>query len=86
MWKKYIKKNLIGISLALVLLILLMSKTNQVDYEVIDYDFYLTKDAFYAFVIEGRGVKKHNDLNDRDYLCGKRILVFKKEIDAASPT
>ncbi len=53
----------------------------KVDIDVLDYDFYLRDGQLYAFVIEGGGVLKHNDLNDMDYQCGKRILVYKGGCD-----
>ncbi len=50
---------------------------------VLDYDFYYSdyEKSLYAFLIEGEGVLKHNDLNDMDYQCGKRILVYKKYLE-----
>ncbi len=87
--KKTTKSKLIGISLFIVIFSLIavyyVGKLNA-DYYIIDYDFYLEKDTLYAFVIEGKGVVKHNDINGKDYICGKRIMVFKKEIIGNNPT
>ncbi len=88
-WKKTTKSKLIGISVLIVIIILFVicyvSELNS-DYYIVDYDFYLEKDTLYAFVIEGKGVVKHNDINDTDYLCGKRIMVFKMDTAGVTPT
>ncbi len=89
MLKKFLKPKLIGTSLFIIVIAYLAVfyiKTARPDYYIVDYDFYLADDALYAFVIEGEGVAKHNDINNKDYLCGKSIMVFKKTIDSESPT
>lgn len=74
--------NLIGKKFIFIFLIvfLLVSCKNISNYRVIDYDFYLSEDALYAFILEGEGVVKHNDLVDKDYYCAKNFRVFKKLI------
>ncbi len=72
------------ISIILFCLFLLTAcgeELNRVDIDVLDYDFYLRDGELFAFVVEGGGVLKHNDLNNMDYQCGKRILVYKGECE-----
>lgn len=55
------------------------------DYHIIDYDFYVKKGILYAFVIEGKGEENYNKISGKTYVCGKRVLVFKKDLDPPVP-
>ncbi len=48
--------------------------------EIIDYDFYYEDFTLYAFVIEEKGVIKHNEIYDKDFQCGKTLAVYKKRL------
>lgn len=68
-----------------VLLLLLLPIRMKKEYHVLDYDFYLRDGVLYAFVIEGEGVEKHNAINGKTYRCGKRVLVFKRNLEEPVP-
>ncbi len=83
------KRKLIGISIFIVVLLLSLAYLYRVgvgkeDYHIVDYDFYLDNTYLYAFVIEGDGVEKNNEINGKDYSCGKRVLVFRKSHESSA--
>ncbi len=87
MFKKTMKWKLIGISIfTLLVFSILMSSYGgkRGDYHIVDYDFYLDNTYLYAFVIEGDGVEKHNEINSKDYSCGNRVLVFRKSHESSA--
>ncbi len=75
--KKLIGKKYI---LTFILIFLLVSCENIPEYKIVDYDFYLSENTLYAFVLEGEGVIKYNDLIDKNYCCANYFKVFKMNV------
>lgn len=79
--KQSLDGSFLLIALFTIFLLFLLPISQREEYHIVDYDFYLQGTVLYAFVIEGEGVEKHNRINGKTYQCGRRVLVFKRNLD-----